>query len=49
LKEFVISVSLRDQPQHPIGGLQAYQCQDEQHIFFVMAKDIESSRQSSAA
>ena len=40
-KEFVISVSLRDQPQHPIGGLRAYQCEQEQHIFFVMRKDIE--------
>jgi len=37
LKDFVIRVALRDQPEHPIGGLRAYQCQQEQHIFFVMA------------
>ena len=44
-KEFVINVALRDHPQHPIGGLQGYQCDEELHIFFVMAKDIDASYQ----
>jgi len=26
---------------HPVGGLRAYQCVKELHIFFVMARDIE--------
>jgi hypothetical protein len=46
--EFVITVALRDQPEHPIGGLRAYQCQQEQHILFFMAKDAESSSQRAA-
>ena len=41
--EFVISVALRNQPQHPIGGLRAYQCEKELHVFFVMAKDVEEA------
>ena len=48
-KEFVITVALRDQPQHAIGGLRAYQCQREQHIFFVLATDVETSSQRPAA
>jgi hypothetical protein len=40
-KEFAINVALRNQPQHPIGGLRGYQCDKELHIFFVMAKDVE--------
>jgi hypothetical protein len=40
-KEFAINVALWDHPQHPIGGLRGYQCDEELHIFFVMAKDVE--------
>jgi hypothetical protein len=43
LKEFVISVALPAQPLHPIGGLRPFQCEEELHIFFVMAKDVQEA------
>jgi len=39
LNEFVIRVAIRGHPQQPIGGLEAYECENGKHIFFVMAKD----------
>ena len=30
---------------YPVGGLRAYQCVKELHIFFVMARDIEEDEQ----
>jgi len=37
IQDFVIRVALRDQPEHPISGLRAYRCEEDPHIFFVMA------------
>jgi hypothetical protein len=34
---------------HPIGGLLAYQCVNEMHIFFVRARDIEDEQERHSA
>ena len=41
---YSVFVAKQDQT-HPVGGLRAYQCVKEMHIFFVMARDIEDDEQ----
>lgn len=38
--DYGVQVTKRDTPQ-PVGGLLVYQCAQEGHVFFVMAKDAE--------
>jgi len=43
LTEFSITAALGERPEQHIGGLRAYQCARELHIFFVMSKDVEEA------
>lgn len=33
----------KDSEKKRIGGLLAFQCEEEGHVFFVMAKDVEDA------
>ena len=46
--DYSVFVAKPDQT-HRVGGLKAYQCAQELHVFFVMARDIDESQDRQSA
>lgn len=46
--KYSVFVTKPDQTER-VGGLVAYQCTEEMHIFFVMARDVEEAQELDSA